>query len=104
VVWEGQEPQFLTLVGRKGKQWVGLRGIDDGEEAAKGTNGAKHGAWDRGNGDFNGRAIELARFGEAETKDGTLLDKMDIVTFEVAMIQKIFWSKAMAWAERWNRS
>jgi hypothetical protein len=71
------------LVGRKGKQRVGLGGFDDGEEAAKGSNGAKHGARDGGDGDFDGRAIELASFGEAERKDGTPLNKMDVATREV---------------------
>jgi hypothetical protein len=71
------------LVSRKGKQWVGLRGVNDGKEAAKGSNEAKHGAWDRGDRDFDGRAIELASFGEAERKDGIPLNKMDITTHEV---------------------
>ena len=57
------------------------------KEAAEGRDRAKEGAWDIGNGDFDGRAIKLTRFGETDANDCTPLNKTEVATCEVPGFQ-----------------
>jgi hypothetical protein len=67
----------------KGKKGRILFGGKNGEEAAESCDGAENGPRNVRDRNFDGRAIELRSFGEAEVKDRTPLTKTDIATRKV---------------------
>jgi hypothetical protein len=55
----------------------------EGKEAAEGENRTERGSWDIQDGYLERGAIKLQGFGEADQKDCTPLNKIDIATCEV---------------------
>jgi hypothetical protein len=71
------------ICGQGGEQRLTVWEGHEGEEAAEGEDGAERGSWDIRDGYLEGRAIELRSFGDADRKDCTPLNKIDITTHEV---------------------
>jgi hypothetical protein len=81
-----KEPKFGIhdpIHGQGGDQRLTVRERHKGEEAAEGEDRTKRRSWDIRDGYLERGAIKLQSFGEADQKDCTLLNKIDIATCEV---------------------